>query len=140
MDDVLAGWRRSDRRLRRDVLDVRTWALAAGAAVDADALTVIFSVLGAEEDTGVDRRHWTEERVLEFIWTGCLFFCLDADLDPPHGIAESLWAWLRYLDAHDRLAPGSDDLGDLESALRSTAGLTTGPPSGRRRGRSRSIS
>jgi hypothetical protein len=140
MDDVLAGWRHTDRRLRRDVLDVRTWALAAGAAVDADALTVIFSVLGAEEAEGIDRRHWTEERVLEFIWTGCLFFCLDTDVDPPHGIAESLWAWLRYLDAHDELAAGSDELRHLESALRSTAGLATGPRTPGRRGRSRSIS
>ncbi|MDY7101339.1 MAG: hypothetical protein S0880_09140 [Actinomycetota bacterium] len=136
MDDVLAGWRRTDRRLRRDVLDVRTWALATGDPVDADALTVIFSVLAAEETTGLDRHHWTEERVLEFIWTGCLFFCIDADLDPPHGIAESLWAWLRYLDSHGLLDPDGDDLRTLGRVLSSTAGL---PADDHRRGRSRSI-
>lgn len=125
--DRLARLRRDDAELRSLHVGVRAWALAAGRPVDGDALAVVLGTALAEQRrAGVDPAEWTEVRVLEFMWTTCLRWCVEQGVQPPAPIASALAAWWDHLAETGRLHPRSDDRARLHLALASCTGRPAG--------------
>jgi hypothetical protein len=106
--------------LRRRVVRVRTWALAHGRTVGADALTSILLAAQAE-GRPVDR--WTEADVEHFVWAGYLAWCSANGITRPGQVVETLWSYLTWLHETDGFAEGSDPLDRLRRPLRWVAGL-----------------
>jgi hypothetical protein len=130
----LTDLRRTDAALRQQVLAVRRWALAAGVRLDVDALVVVVGTLVADRRAhGVEPGHWTEARVVEFMWTSCLLWCLDQGVGTPPGVAEALRAYWRYLEGTGGFSPGSDPMPSLTVALASCAAPPSQPRPSRRR-------
>lgn len=129
--DRLARLRREDAELRALHVRVRAGAMATGRPVDADGLAVVLgTVLAEQRRTGVDPTEWTEVRVLEFMWTTCLRWCLEQGVQPSAHIAATLAAWWDHLADNDGLHPRSDAPTLLRTALASCTGR---PATGRAR-------
>lgn len=123
--------RRSDPALRRRLLEVRTWALANGAAVDVDAMTVVLGTIERDRHAGFDPARWTKARVFEFVWGRCVHWCLEHGTRVPPGSPEALEQYWAYLSASRAFSPGSDEPAVLVRTLRSSGGVT--PPARRPR-------
>jgi hypothetical protein len=124
----LTDLRRTDAALRQQVLAVRRWALSNGIPVDVDPLVVVVgTLLDDERASGLDPGQWTEARVVEFIWTGCLLWCLEHGVGAPAGVGTALATYWAFLGDNGGLASGSDPLRSLVVALSScTAAASTG--------------
>jgi hypothetical protein len=119
----LADLRRTDAELRQQVLAVRQWALANGVPVDPDALAVVVgTLLDDERAHGVARTQWTEARVVEFMWTACLLWCLEHGIGPPPGVADGLRAYWAHLASLGAFSPDSEPLSRLVAALTACSG------------------
>jgi hypothetical protein len=130
----LTDLRRTDAALRRHVLTVRQWALANGVPVAVDPLVVVMGTLLDDQRTSaLDPAHWTEARVVEFMWTACLLWCLEQGIGAPPGVASALRAYWAFLAGNGGFAPGSDPLRSLTIALASCTAAPSPPRSGRRR-------
>lgn len=123
--------RRTDPALRRRLLEVRTWALTHGIAVDVDAMTVVLGTVERDARLGFDPGLWTKARVFEFVWGRCVHWCLEHGTRVPPGSPEALQQYWAYLSACRAFSPGSDEPAVLARTLRSSGGVT--PPARRAR-------
>lgn len=122
--DRIEQLRRRDPALRRQLLEVRTWALANGVALERDGLTVVLGCVAGAEAAGVDPHRWTGARVLEFVWAQCPLWCLERGLPIPRTSTAALRQWWSFLADRARFTPGSDSVDVLLSTLAAHAGQT----------------
>jgi hypothetical protein len=105
-------------------LETTRWALAHGQRLDYDALSVI---LAAKAEVPVPVCRWTEDDVWRLWWVDLSGWCSQRRVRTPDGLATTMLALLRYLDAAASFAPGSDSLPELEDAMESTGALGRDP-------------
>ena len=115
--------RREDAALRRWHLQIRTWGLRVGLAIQSDGLTVVVAtLLDAERELGIDPRWWTTTRVQEFAWSDCVVWCISRGVDIPKTAAAALGQFWAFLDEGPGFAPGSDALAALQRSLGAARG------------------
>ncbi len=105
------------RRLR---LDVTTWAMATGAPIDFDALTVI---LAAKAEDLAPLRLWRDEDVWRLWWIDLSTWCARRGLRPPAQLAATMRTLFDHLEAVDGFDAASDERSLLAAAL-GAAGAT----------------
>ena len=129
----LDALRRVDPTIRRRHLELRTWALSQGVAVDratGDGLTVVLAVLAeAESVAELGHQAWSAARVVDFVWHDCPLWCFSQAVAIPAGTTSALRLLWDHLAATDAFDPGSDE----RSVLERTLVEHTGAPHGRRR-------
>lgn len=129
----LDALRRLDPGIRRRHLEVRTWALSQGLAVDracSEGLIVVLAVLAeAEAVAGVGHRAWSTARVVDFVWHDGPRWCFRQAVAIPAGTADALRLLWDHLADTGTFEPGSDERAVLERTLAEH----TGPRRGRRR-------
>jgi hypothetical protein len=109
------------RPVRHHVRAVREWALARGRGVCPDALTAI--VLAGQRPLD-GPSVWRTDDVVQLIWIDVYAWCEQEEVPLPRALAETLWVYLAWLDAHGLLAAGSDPLALLLASLAAHTGLT----------------
>lgn len=116
-------------RFRPLIAEAASWALARGIRFPPDGLALI---LAAAEHPGDLLAPWTRPRVNHLIMCDVFNWCSLHRVLVPAEVPELIWAFLDFLAASQRLAPGSDPLGRLREPLMCYGGLDT---DGRRRPR-----
>jgi len=113
------------RALRQERCDAARWALASGRPLNLDAVTVILAVRSNEsERDGKPFHRWTSHDITSFVWGSAVGWCGANGIAVPTDLAESMWSYLAFVGATDRLVAGSSRLEDLLEALAEAAGLT----------------
>ena len=109
---------------RTKVVALRAWALQAGCPLSASQASFAWdAVAGQSAATGTAPGLWTKDRIVAFVWGTGSFVAAERAL-PTQGLADALWALLRWFEATGQLLPGSDPIEDLGAALQSWAGVT----------------
>ncbi|MBU6215956.1 MAG: hypothetical protein KGR17_05070 [Acidobacteria bacterium] len=104
--------------LRSRRREVAAWSLAQGTPVDRDALAAVLgSIDGRAPSTAPER--WTTGRIAGLLWEGVLGWCRANGVGPPPPtvVRSTLVTYLRFLAAHQLLAPGSDRPAQLRRAV-----------------------
>jgi len=113
------------RELRRERCEAARWALASGRPLNLDAVTVILAVRSFESvGEGKPFHRWTTHDITSFVWGSAVGWCGANGIEVPADLAESMWSYLAFVGATDRLVSGSSPPGDLLDALGEAAGLT----------------
>ena len=111
---VVPGQQRAHRRA------VIRWALSNGGPVHRDALAALVGARAQASGAGELRPAvWSGPDVGALLWVGVSDWCADAGVVLPEAgqVAVTLATWLRFLSAHQLLAPGSDSVVALRRAV-----------------------
>jgi hypothetical protein len=106
--------------MRSQLLDVRRWALARGAPVDADVLALVLAAKAWLRDEPVTL--WRRLDVYQHLWADVRNWCSAFDDGARRG-AQVLWLYFTYLDETGSFAAGSDPIRELRKPLRCYGGL-----------------
>ena len=109
-------------RFRPLISELCQWALAQGHRLEPD--TVALLLAAADEGHGViTKTQWTRTGVQQFLWADTFNWCGIRRVLTPDGVPETLWWYLQFLVATDRLDYESDPLPELCKPLMCYGGL-----------------
>jgi len=107
--------------LRHHRCAVARWALEEGQSLNVSALTVILECRRRSATLIGGFTEWDATEVSELLWSGAAAVCLEHGTELPSGTAETLWAYLTFLDQAGTLQGST--LSGLREELANTAGL-----------------
>lgn len=89
----------------------RRWGAATGRPFDPDLLALVLA--GCADYVGRMDGRWMRKTVYAVLWAGVPNWCSMNRCFQPHGVPETLWQWLHFLEATDGFSDRDEPLSQL---------------------------